>query len=145
MPAFLELWMTGSDFRGDENNEPSWQRPTSQGEVSINEIRIGELHSGTSAISDPFVSHFWGKERTPDKSPFIYQILTALRSTTFEDPLLTYIEIQGFLETIEPRPRAGVFGINDPGQGIFSSAEVNTSYHRLLTALSSLQVNPRLT
>ncbi len=114
-------------LRGDEDNEPSWGRPTPQGAVTIDEIRIESYMQEHLQYQTRLYLTSGGKERTPDKSPFIYQFLTALRSTNDEDPLLTYIEIQGFLETVEPRPRTGTFGINEPGPRNFFFRRASSS------------------
>ncbi len=61
-----------------------------------------------------------GKEYVPDgrpgyHSPFIRKILEALRSHGGEDKILTFSEILHYLERVQPEPRWGEFGDNEPG------------------------------
>jgi hypothetical protein len=61
-----------------------------------------------------------GKEYVPDgnpgsHSPFVRKFLEALRSYGGEDNILTLSEIKSHLERINPEPRYGEFGSNDPG------------------------------
>ena len=61
-----------------------------------------------------------GKEYVPDgragyHSPFVRKILEALRMHGGEDKILTFSEIVHFLERVQPEPRWGEFGDNEPG------------------------------
>ena len=61
-----------------------------------------------------------GKVYVPDgrpgsHSPFARKVLEALRSSGGEDRILTFNEIEGFVEKTEPRPQPGEFGDNAPG------------------------------
>lgn len=61
-----------------------------------------------------------GKEYVPDgrpgfHSPFVRKILEALRSHGGEDKILTFSEILHYLERVQPEPRWGEFGDNEPG------------------------------
>ena len=61
-----------------------------------------------------------GKEYVPDgrpgyHSPFMRKILEALRSHGGEDKILTFSEILHYLERVQPEPRWGEFGDNEPG------------------------------
>jgi hypothetical protein len=48
-------------------------------------------------------------------SPFVRKFLEALRSYGGEDNILTLGEVKSHLERINPEPRYGEFGSNDPG------------------------------
>ena len=59
-----------------------------------------------------------GKERTPDGdrySPFTARLLEALRSYGIDDGILTFAELTGFMQRVEPLPRFGEFGGHEPG------------------------------
>lgn len=61
-----------------------------------------------------------GKEYVPDgrekqHSPFARKFIEALRSYGGKDRTLTLGKIKGYVEKIEPEPRAGEFGANEPG------------------------------
>lgn len=61
-----------------------------------------------------------GKEYVPDgrpghHSPFARKLLEALRTYGGEDGILTIGEIKLFIEKVNPEPRYGEFGDNDPG------------------------------
>ena len=61
-----------------------------------------------------------GKEYVPDgrpgmNSPFARKFLEALRTRGGKDMILTTGEINSFVETLKPQPRAGVFGDNAIG------------------------------
>lgn len=61
-----------------------------------------------------------GKEYVPDgrpgmNSPFARKLLEALRTRGGKDLILTTGEINSFVETLKPQPRAGVFGDNAAG------------------------------
>jgi hypothetical protein len=61
-----------------------------------------------------------GKEYVPDgipgnNSPFARKLLEALRSYGGRDRVLTFTELWGFVERLEPQPRMGEFGDNKPG------------------------------
>lgn len=61
-----------------------------------------------------------GKEYVPDgrpghHSPFARKLLEALRSYGGEDGILTINEILSYVEKVEPQPRTGEFGNNEPG------------------------------
>ncbi len=61
-----------------------------------------------------------GKEYVPDgrpghHSPFARKILEALRNYGGEDKILTINELLHFIEKVEPQPRFGEFGDNEPG------------------------------
>ena len=61
-----------------------------------------------------------GKEYVPDgrpgqHSPFARKLLEALRNSGGEDGILSYSELLGFVEKVNPEPRKGEFGDNQPG------------------------------
>lgn len=61
-----------------------------------------------------------GKEYVPDgrpgmHSPFTRKILEALRGYGGKDGILTVNEIITAVEKVEPQPRFGEFGDNEPG------------------------------
>lgn len=61
-----------------------------------------------------------GNEYVPDgiagnHSPFARKIIEALRSGGGEDGILTLAELMHFLERVQPEPRNGEFGSNEPG------------------------------
>ena len=61
-----------------------------------------------------------GKEYVPDgrpgqHSPFTRKFLEALRSYGGEDGILTINEILSYIEKVDPQPRFGEFGNNEPG------------------------------
>lgn len=61
-----------------------------------------------------------GKEYVPDgrpgrHSPFASKILEALRNYGGSDKIITLPELMGFVEKINPEPRAGSFGDDEPG------------------------------
>lgn len=61
-----------------------------------------------------------GKEYVPDgrpgmNSPFARKFLEALRSRGGKDMILSLGEINTYVETLKPQPRAGEFGDNAPG------------------------------
>ena len=59
-----------------------------------------------------------GKERTTDGrnySPFTEHMLKGLRSYGINDNVLTFTELQGFMEVATPKPRSGEFGTSEPG------------------------------
>ena len=61
-----------------------------------------------------------GKEYVPDgrpgrHSPFAYKILEALRNYGGRDKIITLPELMGYLDKINPEPRTGGFGDNEPG------------------------------
>jgi hypothetical protein len=61
-----------------------------------------------------------GKEYVPDgragmNSPFARKMLEALRSRGGRDMILSLGEINTYVETLKPQPRAGEFGDNAPG------------------------------
>lgn len=61
-----------------------------------------------------------GKEYVPDgrpghHSPFARKLLEALRTYGGEDGILTIGEIKIYIEKVNPEPRFGEFGDNDPG------------------------------
>jgi hypothetical protein len=61
-----------------------------------------------------------GKEYVPDgrpgqHSPFTRKFLEALRSYGGEDGVLTINEILSYIEKVDPQPRFGEFGNNEPG------------------------------
>jgi hypothetical protein len=61
-----------------------------------------------------------GKEYVPDgrpgmNSPFARKFLEALRSRGGKDMILSMGEINTYVETLKPQPRAGEFGDNAPG------------------------------
>lgn len=56
-----------------------------------------------------------GKEQTPDRSAFAEKILDALRSTSSQNPILTFTGLCSFLEKANPLPRSGEFGVTEPG------------------------------
>ena len=61
-----------------------------------------------------------GKEYVPDgrpghHSPFARKLLEALRNYGGEDKILTINELLHFIEKVEPQPRFGEFGDNEPG------------------------------
>ncbi len=61
-----------------------------------------------------------GKEYVPDgrpghHSPFARKILEALRNYGGEDKILTINEMLHYIEKVEPQPRFGEFGDNEPG------------------------------
>ena len=61
-----------------------------------------------------------GKEYVPDgragmNSPFARKMLEALRSRGGKDMILSLGEINTYVETLKPQPRAGEFGDNAPG------------------------------
>ncbi len=72
-----------------------------------------------------------GKERTPDGknySPFTEQLLIGLRSYGINDNVLTFTELQGFMEVANPKPHSGGFGTNEPGGNfLFIAGKGNTS------------------
>ncbi|MEO0585167.1 MAG: SUMF1/EgtB/PvdO family nonheme iron enzyme [Bacteroidota bacterium] len=91
----------------------SFERPGQQGEVTMEEVET--FLKENLQYQTRYYLTSGGKEKTPDRSQFAQQLLDGLRSTSPQDPILTYIEIQSYLEKASPRPRAGTFGINDPG------------------------------
>ncbi|MFC2124914.1 caspase family protein [Bacteroidota bacterium] len=61
-----------------------------------------------------------GKQYVPDgraghHSPFARKFLEALRNYGGQDKILTLNEVTGYVETINPEPRYGEFGDNEPG------------------------------
>ncbi|QNL23000.1 caspase family protein [Hyphobacterium sp. CCMP332] len=61
-----------------------------------------------------------GKEYVPDgrpghHSPFARQFITALRTYGGSDGILTYQDLMSSVEMVEPQPRGGEFGDNEPG------------------------------
>jgi len=61
-----------------------------------------------------------GKEYVSDgrpgqHSPFVRKLLEAIRSYGGSDNVLTLTEIKSFVEKIDPEPRFGEFGTNQPG------------------------------
>jgi len=61
-----------------------------------------------------------GKEYVSDgrpgqHSPFVRKLLEAIRSYGGNDSVLTLTEIKSFVEKIDPEPRFGEFGTNQPG------------------------------
>ncbi len=61
-----------------------------------------------------------GKEYVPDgrpgmNSPFARKLLEALRSRGGKDLILTLGELDSYIESLKPQPRAGEFGSNAPG------------------------------
>jgi len=61
-----------------------------------------------------------GKEYVPDgrpgrHSPFASKILEALRNYGGRDKIITLPELMGYLDKINPEPRTGGFGDNEPG------------------------------
>lgn len=61
-----------------------------------------------------------GKEYVPDgkpgrHSPFAAKVLTALRSYGGQDRIVTLPEMMIYVEKINPEPRTGPFGDNEPG------------------------------
>ena len=61
-----------------------------------------------------------GKEYVPDgrpghHSPFTRKLLEALRSYGGKDKILTVNELIFYIEKVDPQPRYGEFGDNDPG------------------------------
>lgn len=61
-----------------------------------------------------------GKEYVPDgrpghHSPFTRKFLEALRQYGGSDKILTVYEVLQFLDKVEPQPRFGEFGDNEPG------------------------------
>lgn len=59
------------------------------------------------------------REKTPDRSQFARQMLDGLRSTTRQAPILTFAQLQHYLEKATPLPRVGEFGHNEPGLNNF--------------------------
>jgi hypothetical protein len=60
------------------------------------------------------------KEYVPDgrpgeHSPFVRKFLDALRNYGGEDKILTLEEISTYVERVNPQPRLGEFGANEPG------------------------------
>jgi Caspase domain/Thrombospondin type 3 repeat len=68
-----------------------------------------------------------GKEQTPDRSSFVQKLLDALRSTSSQNPILTYNSLCSFLEKSNPLSRAGEFGLSDPGLKNFLFIRINPS------------------
>lgn len=72
-----------------------------------------------------------GKEYVPDgrpgmNSPFTRRFLEALRARGGRDGILSLGEINTYVETLKPQPRAGEFGDNAPGSDfIFVTVEGN--------------------
>lgn len=69
-----------------------------------------------------------GKEYVPDgrpgrHSPFARRLLEALRSYGGEDGILTIGEIIHYVEKVDPQPRAGSFGKNEPWSDFLFVAE----------------------
>ncbi len=69
-----------------------------------------------------------GKEYVPDgrpghHSPFARKFLEALRNYGGEDKVLTVYEINRFVEKVDPQPRFGEFGNNEPGSDFLLIAE----------------------
>ncbi len=69
-----------------------------------------------------------GKEYVPDgkpgsHSPFVRKFLEALRTDGGSDGILTLGELKAFLEKINPEPRYGEFGNNEPGSDFIFVAE----------------------
>ena len=61
-----------------------------------------------------------GKEYVPDgrsgfHSPFARRLIEALRKYGGEDGVLTTSEILQYVEKVDPQPRFGEFGDNEPG------------------------------
>ncbi len=61
-----------------------------------------------------------GKEYVPDgrpgaHSPFARKTLEALRNYGGSDKVLTYTELLTYFEALNPQPRSGEFGANEPG------------------------------
>ena len=61
-----------------------------------------------------------GKEYVPDgrpgeHSPFARQFLAALRDFGGSDRIITIAELQSYVEKVDPEPRGGEFGSNEPG------------------------------
>lgn len=61
-----------------------------------------------------------GKEYVSDgrpgqHSPFVRKLLEAIRSYGGDDNVLTLSEIKSYVEKIDPEPRFGEFGTNEPG------------------------------
>ncbi len=61
-----------------------------------------------------------GKEYVPDgrpgaHSPFARKVLEALRNYGGNDKILTYTEFMTYFEALNPQPRSGEFGENEPG------------------------------
>ena len=61
-----------------------------------------------------------GKVYVPDgrpgaHSPFARKVLEALRNYGGSDKILTYTELLTYFEALNPQPRSGEFGVNEPG------------------------------
>ena len=68
-----------------------------------------------------------GKEYVPDgrpgqHSPFTRKLLEALRNYGGADKILTISEILPFIEKVDPQPRMGEFGENEPGSDFIMQA-----------------------
>ncbi len=85
-----------------------------------------------------------GKERTPDGdrySPFTARFLEALRSYGIDDGILTFAELTGFMQRVEPLPRFGEFGGHEPG-GDFLFVTGNTPTAPTNTVFEPSQSRP---
>ena len=85
-----------------------------------------------------------GKERTPDGdrySPFTARFLEALRSYGIDDGILTFAELTGFMQRVEPLPRFGEFSGHEPG-GDFLFVTGNTQTAPTNTVFEPTQSRP---
>src|SRR5437899_419980 len=94
-----------------------------------------------------------GKEYVPDgrpghHSPFAFRLIDALRRTSASGGILTLAQLKVAVERLDPQPRAGAFGDDEPGGDFLFvtrySAELPAPYNRRLDlAPLSASLRPR--
>ncbi len=100
---------------GVRNDKPDFRRPQAGADQGPSPEQIEGFVLDNLQYQTRFYLTSGGKEQTPDRSQFARQMLDGLRSTTRQDPVLTFTELKGHLEKAQPLPRAGEFGYNEPG------------------------------
>jgi formylglycine-generating enzyme required for sulfatase activity len=94
------------------DNKPQWKLPAGPDLASA---QNQQFIKDNLKYRTRFYLTSGGKEQTPDRSVFAQKFLEALRSTSVQNPVLTFTGLQSFLEKVNPVPRAGEFGVTEPG------------------------------
>lgn len=94
------------------DNKPQWKLPAGPDLASA---QNQQFINDNLKYRTRFYLTSGGKEQTPDRSLFAQKFLEALRSTSVQNPVLTFTGLQSFLEKVNPVPRAGEFGVTEPG------------------------------
>jgi len=101
--------------------DPSIAREGNRGDNDLyNELSTNEFIKRKLRFKTRKYLTSGGKQYVPDgregmHSPFARKFLEALRDYGGRDKVLTLTELYGWLERINPEPRAGSFGTDEPG------------------------------